>query len=237
MSQPAEQPYRPRRRTVADVMTTDVVTVLPTAGYKQIEKLMATHRISAVPVVDSTGRVIGIVSEADLLLKNETRTEHAAHWPKSRGRRVERAKAAAVTADNLMTSPVITVDPAMPLGVAARLMHDRRVKRLPVVSQGKLAGIVSRADILKVYLRSDDEIHAEVTEGVVHGLMRIDKSEVTVSVRDGVVFLEGDVGRSSEAEILVGLVQGIEGVVAVTSTLTFRLDDLAIAAASQARFQ
>jgi CBS domain-containing protein len=236
MNKPAEHPYRPRRRTVAEVMTTDVITVPPSAGYKQIEKLMATHRISAVPVVDS-GRVIGVVSEADLLLKNEERTGHGAHWLKSRGRRVERAKAAAVTADKLMTTPVITVDPAMPLGVAARLMHDRRVKRLPVVSQSKLAGIVSRADILKVYLRSDDEIHAEVTEGVVNGLMRLDPSEVAVSVRDGVVFLEGDVGRSSEAEILVGLVQGVEGVVAVTSTLTYRLDDLALAAASQARFQ
>ena len=222
------------RQTVGDVMTSPVITVPPQAHYKEVVRLMAEHAVSALPVVDDTGSLLGVVSEADLLLKREWR--HARHmpWLQGRGRRLARTKASAMTAGDLMSSPAITVDATVPLSVAARLLRERAIKRLPVMDGGRLVGIVSRGDILKTYLRDDQEIRRDVIEGVMRGIMWMDPASVEVEVQDGVVSLRGVVELSSEAEILVNLVRGLDGVVGVKSSLTYRVDDRSLSAVAEA---
>ena len=145
---------------VKDLMTTPVVTVAPEIPFKEIVACLAEHRVSAVPVVDDSRRVLGVVSEADLLLKEEF-PEGPAGGRLFQGRRhrMDRAKAAGDTAVELMTAPAITIGPDATVAEAARLQHRHQIKRLPVVDPaGPLLGIVSRADLLKVFLRADAEI-------------------------------------------------------------------------------
>lgn len=209
---------------VASVMTAEVVTVRPGAPYKEVADLLRERRVSAVPVIDADGRVIGIVSEADLLLKEER--------PQSRpgGPLIDphgdAAKAMARNAAALMSSPVVTVQPRASLTEAARLLHRRHLKRLPVVDdEGRLVGIVSRADLLQPFLRSDQSIAREVRDDVVVETLMIDPDQVGVAVVDGVVRLEGELETRSLARILVRLVRAVEGVVSVDDRLAWRLDD------------
>lgn len=215
-------PRRPTRLTVADVMTREVVTATPDTPFKQLEQLMAEHRISAIPVVDAEGVTVGVVSEADLLLKTEAE-EGGLGW--SPGSRQRDSRAHAQTAGGLMSSPALTIDPDAPLAAAARLMRKGSVKRLPVVDSGRLVGIVSRADVLKSYLRSDAEILDDVVEGVIKGSMWLDPKTLDVEVDDGVVRMRGEVDRRSEVEILDRLALAVEGVVGVESSVSFRFDD------------
>jgi CBS domain-containing protein len=203
--------------TVSTVMTRDVVTVSADAGYKEMTGLLHDRHISALPVIDAGGVVVGIVSEADLLLKEERPEGHLLDA------RAEAARAAARTAVALMTSPVVTVGPEATLTEAARVMHRRRVKRLPVVDPtGVLLGIVSRADLLAPFLRSDESIAREVREEV---LLAIDPVQMEIGVEDGVVRLEGQLETRSLARIAARLVGAVEGVVGVDDQLTWRLDD------------
>jgi CBS domain-containing protein len=210
--------------TVADVMTRDVVSIGLFTGYKEIVKLLESHRISAVPVVDDH-RVVGIVSEADLLFKEEGVRTRLAHLVESGRHRERRVKAEGATAEELMTSPAVTIFPEAYLPEAARLMDAHSVKRLPVVDGDKLVGICSRADILKVFLESDQAIRQRVIDGIVVGWMWLEPGSVDVAVADGVVTLTGELERRSEAEILVRLTSTLESVVHVTDQLTWRLDD------------
>jgi CBS domain-containing protein len=167
------------------------------------------------------------VSEADLLLKEEF-PEGPAGGRLFQGhrQRVERAKAAGGTAAELMTTPAVTVGPDATVTEAARRMHRAGVKRLPVIDPaGPLLGIVSRADLLKVFLRSDAEITREVHQEVLVRAMWVDPDSVTVRVRDGVVTLAGQLERRSLIPIAVSLVHGIDGVVDVLDRLSFELDD------------
>jgi CBS domain-containing protein len=182
---------------------------------------MNEHHVSALPVVDPDGGVIGVVSEADLLLRTEA--EDPVGW--THEGRERRSKAHAQTAEGLMSSPAFSVEPDTPLAAAARLMRKRNVKRLPVVADGRLVGIVSRADVLKSYLRSDEDIRSDVIEGVVRGSMWLDPSNFDVAVDDGVVLITGQVDRRSDVEILTTLVLGVDGVIDVHPTLTYRFDD------------
>jgi CBS domain-containing protein len=147
-------------RRVRDVMTPQVLTVDEQAPFKEIVALMDECRISALPVLDEKGRVVGIVSEADLLLKEEFPEGPAGgRLLQGRRQREERAKAAGDTAVELMTAPAVTIGPDATVTEAARLLHRHGIKRLPVVDPaGPLLGIVSRADLLKVFLRADAEI-------------------------------------------------------------------------------
>jgi CBS-domain-containing membrane protein len=213
------------RRRVEDTMTRTVVVAREDAPFKELVRLMDEYRVSAVPVVDGAGFLMGIVSEADLLLKEE-HVEGAEHLFEGRRRRLERMKAEGTTARELMTTPVVTIHPESTLGEAARLMHAKGVKRLPVVDQdNRIVGIVSRRDLLHVFLRDDEEIRREVSEGVIERTLWIDPAAVRVTVLDGVVSLEGEVERRSLATIMVGLVRGVDGVVEVEDRLTFRFDD------------
>lgn len=212
-------------RTVADVMTRDVVSVLPFTPFKQIVWHMRRRDVSAVPVVDPDGRVIGIVSEADLLLKQEGLDTEVPRFIERRKRRKERAKARGMRAQDLMTSPATTVSAPAPIAEAARIMHRSAIKRLPVVDdRGRVLGIVSRADLIKVFLRSDDEIQADVEDTLAQSL-RIHPSAVLVSVHDGVVRLEGRVTNRSEIATAVNQARDVDGVVDVESALEFEVDD------------
>ena len=214
---------RPTRLKVSDVMTRDVVTILPDTSFKHIEQLMNEHHISALPVVDEERNVVGLVSEADLLLRTEAGVDEHGGW--THDARERRNRAHAQTAAGLMSSPVVSVAPDVPLAAAARLMRTRNVKRLPVVEGGRLVGVVSRADVLKSYLRTDAEIRSDVVDGVIHGSMWLDPSTFEVTVNDGVVRIRGEVGRRSDVDILTTLILGIEGVIDVGDTLSYRFDD------------
>jgi CBS domain-containing protein len=213
---------------VCDVMTTKVVTAEPSTPFKEIAARLAQHRISAVPVVDADRRVLGIVTEADMLLKQEHPDPKATVpliW--TRRRRQERAKAAAAVAGKLMTAPAVTVPPTATVTEAARRMHTARVKRLPVVDErGQLLGIVSRGDLLKVFTRPDEAIRSEIINEVIVGDLMMNPSRFRIRVEDGVVVLEGKAELSSLIPYLVRAIHHVEGVVRVENRLSFDVDDL-----------
>jgi CBS domain-containing protein len=211
---------------VKDLMTTPVVTVGPETPFKEIVVRLAEHRVSAVPVVDNDQRVLGVVSEADLLLKEEypePEQDIPLWWTKRT--RLNRAKAAASMARDLMTVAVVAIAPEATAAEAARRMHTAGVKRLPVVEGGRLVGIVSRADLLKVFGRSDAAIRREIIEDVIVGEFMMAPSRFFLHVTDGVVVLQGRVERRSLLPYVVRAVQGVEGVVRVENRLTYDLDD------------
>ncbi|MEI5525646.1 CBS domain-containing protein [Streptomyces brasiliscabiei] len=200
---------------VGDVMTRTVATVGRGTAFKEIVRLMRERRISAVPVVEAGARVVGIVSEADLLPKEEFRDNDPDRYTQLR-RLTDMAKAGAVTAEELMTAPALTVRAGATLAQAARTMARARVKRLVVVDEGGvLEGVVSRADLLKVFLRTDEEIAEEVRREVVAYLFPSPDSAVRVDVRDGVVLLGGRIRDTSLVPVAARLVRAVEGVVSV----------------------
>lgn len=216
-------------RTVSDVMTRTVVSVDAFTPFKDIVRRMQEYRVSAVPVVDEDQRVLGIVSEGDLILKEDPDLEGEPHLFEGVHRRHDRSKAAGLIASEVMSAPALTIAPDGTLGAAARLMHRRVVKRLPVVDpdSGVIVGIVSRTDLLKVFLREDEEIAREVREDVIRRTLWIDPDTIRVVVRDGVVTIEGQVERRSLIPVLDRLVLSTEGVIAFQSHVGFLTDDTA----------
>ncbi|MFK0156141.1 CBS domain-containing protein [Streptomyces sp. NPDC090493] len=205
---------------VSDVMTTTVVSIGREAPFKELVQLMRDWRVSALPVIEGESRVVGVVSEADLLHKEEFRDGD----PDGRTqlRRVkDMAKAGALTAGELMTSPALTVRPDDTLAQAARIMARARVKRLPVTDDlGFLQGVVSRADLLKVFLRDDEEIAEEVRREVVSYLFPAPASVLRVRVHEGVVTLAGRIRDTSLVPVAARLVRAVEGVVDVDFDLS-----------------
>ncbi|MET7695710.1 CBS domain-containing protein [Streptomyces sp. NPDC005483] len=200
---------------VSDVMTHTVAAVGRKATFKEIVQLIQDRKVSALPVVEGEGRVVGVVSEADLLPKEEFRDSDPDRYTQLR-RLSDLAKAGAVTAEELMTSPALTTRPDSTLAQAARTMAHARVKRLPVVDErGLLEGIVSRADLLKVFLRGDEEIAEEVRREVASYLFPAPASAIRVDVHDGVVTLSGRVRDTSLIPVAARLVRAVEGVVDV----------------------
>lgn len=217
---------------VSDVMTHTVAAIGRKANFKEIVQLMEQWKVSALPVLEGEGRVIGVVSEADLLPKEEFRDSDP-DLPRSRHRSTggtpitqlrrlsDLAKAGAVTAEDLMTAPAVTVQANATLAQAARTMAHAKVKRLPVVDEvGLLEGVVSRGDLLKVFLRDDEDIAEEVRREVVSYLFRAPLSPVRVQVHDGVVTLAGRVRDTSLVPVAARLVRAVEGVVDVEFALT-----------------
>lgn len=214
---------------VKDVMTPEVVVVAPDCGFKHIVDVLADFKVSAVPVAEN-GTVIGVVSEADLLHKVEFGgAVEPARLFERRTHRTAREKAAGETARDLMTSPVVTVDPDASIGSAARLMEQHHIKRLPVVdpATGQLVGIVARRDLLRRYLRPDAEIRREIVDDVLLRTMWVDPTDITVTVEEGMVTLTGRLDRRSTAQIATRLARGIDGVVGITDNLSWRFDDTA----------
>lgn len=205
--------------TVGDVMTRVVATVERGAEFKDIVRTLHEHRVSALPVVDRSGRVVGVVSEADLLPKEEFRDSDPDRHTQLR-RLSDLAKAGSVTAGELMTSPALTVREDTTLAHAARTMARAKVKRLPVVDdEDRLVGVVSRVDLLKVFLRPDEEIAEEVRREVVAYLFPSPASAVRVTVEDGIVKLSGRVRDASLVSVAERLVRAVEGVVDVRFAL------------------
>jgi CBS-domain-containing membrane protein len=211
---------------VDDVMTRAVVTVSPAAPYRDLVDLLVEHRFSAVPVVDAFQRVTGVVSEADLLRKIEYAGEKEPRLFDGRRRRSDRLKGAGRTAADLMTSPSVTVLSGSSIAAAARLMDGEQVKRLPVVDDlGRLVGIVSRSDLLKVHLRPDEDIRADVESGALRPFLSDETTGVRVEVSEGIVTLTGRVDRWSTTDIADRLVSQVLGVVDVVDELEFDFDD------------
>jgi CBS domain-containing protein len=216
-----------RRVLVREVMTPRVVTVRENTPFKEIVRTLAEHRISAVPVLDAADHLVGIVSEADLLPKQEYRDEPAAFsLLMSRAEQVSRLKAVADTAGQLMTAPVVTVGADQTVVDAARLMDRKQLKRLPVLdAPGELAGIVSRVDLLTVFLREDADIEAEVATDVFERMLGLAAGAVTIDVRDGIVSLTGTLDDKSHVRMALQLTRRVDGVVDVIDHLSYRFDD------------
>jgi CBS domain-containing protein len=207
---------------VADVMTYNVVAVRQQAEFKDIVAVMNRRRVSAFPVLDAHNRVIGVVSEADLLPHEAYQAGHK--QPAGHGGRARKipAKASALTAGELMSSPAITIGPRVPVAEAAAVMHGKKVKRLPVVDEaGRLVGIVSRVDLLGVYDRPDEVICAEINERVLAGDFVFDPREFIVAVDNGVVTISGRVARDDVAVSLLQAIWDVAGVVDVRDRLSY----------------
>lgn len=212
-------------RTVADVMTRKVIAVRQSTPFKDIVGILRRSGVSAVPVVDSEDRVLGVVSEADVMLKEEALDREPPPLFERRRRRRERAKAAANQAGELMSTPAVTISPLASIVEAARTMHGRGVKRLPVVDEAeRLVGIVSRSDLIKVFLRSDEEISRDAEDELALPL-RVRPDAIRLSVRNGVVRVEGRVKTRSEVAVTVDCLRRIDGVVSVDNALSFDVDD------------
>jgi CBS domain-containing protein len=186
------------RRTVREVMTDEVITVPADASFREIVAPLDEHEITALPVIDGDDRrVVGVVSEADLLRKQEHEALIIESFLERRRHRDDLAKAAGVRAGEVMSAPAVTIRPDATVTEAARTMARRGVTRLPVVdTEGRLVGIVSRRDVLRVFLRDDDEIRRDIAEDVFLHRLWIDPGDLSIEVRDGVVTLAGNSARS-----------------------------------------
>jgi CBS domain-containing protein len=205
---------------VGDLMTDEVVSVVSTDSFKDVAKLLAQHNISGLPVLDSEDRVLGVISESDLLVRQTGSEPAAGASPDGAGR------TATTTAGAVMSSPAVTVLADETVRGAARLMTRCGVERLPVVdAEGRLIGIVTRRDLLGLFLRPDAEIRLRVLEDVLVDTMGLRADVVAVHVVDGVVSLEGELERRSEIPVLIRLTEQLDGVVAVMSHLTARFDN------------
>ncbi|MBE4733513.1 MULTISPECIES: CBS domain-containing protein [Streptomyces] len=226
---------------VGSVMTTDVVRAEYDTPFKEVARLLADHGISGLPVIDDDEKVIGVVSDTDLMARQaeapdpyESRGRHL-FGALTRGARRQAAKAEARSAGRLMTEPPITVHADDTVVEAARTMAQHRVERLPVVDEEeRLVGIVTRRDLLQVFLRPDEEIRSTVTREVVVRTLWLAPHSVDVTVDQGVVTLSGQLERKSETEIAVSMTRQVDGVVGVVDKLTWRLDDAHIEPAEQA---
>jgi len=202
---------------VADVMTTEVLTVNPDTSLKQVAELLSRCGISGLPVVDAERRVLGVVSEADIILK-ERRRRQPGFW-----RRVFdsddplSAKASARTAGEAMTSPAVTVTAERRVDAAAALMLDRQVNRLPVLDRaGKLAGIVTRADLVRAFVHTDEEIAREIREDVLIHELWLNVEDFQIRVEQGEVTVEAPAQTQAERELLVRRIGLVPGVVTVS---------------------
>ncbi|GAA2208078.1 CBS domain-containing protein [Nonomuraea monospora] len=215
---------------VENVMTTDVAAVNEKASFHTVAELLISRGVSGVPVLDDDNRVLGVVSEADLLAKEEFKERYYGddYRPPLRARVRHTAgsegsgfrKSLGETAGALMTSPAHVITADTPIVSAARLMDRFGVKRLPVVdADGRLAGIVSRRDLIKAFLRPDKDIEQEVREAL-HG-------RAAVVVSDAVVTLSGTYAEHSQAVTAIRLAENIDGVVAVHDDLSWKHDDIA----------
>ena len=218
-----------RKWTVSDVMTQAVVSVPPDAPYRAVVDVLVENRISAAPVVDDFHRVVGVVSEADLLRKIEYAGDEEPRLFDGRRRRADRTKSKGRQARDLMSSPAITAQEQTSIAAAARLMDGEGVKRLPVVDDaGRLTGIVTRGDLLKVHLRPDDEVQADVRDGIGRDLLSVDAEGVEITVTGGVVTLSGQVERWSTTELADRVARQTLGVVSVVNRLEYTFDDRAL---------
>jgi CBS domain-containing protein len=217
-----------------DIMTSPVVTATPDVTVKDLVALMVAHRISGIPIVTHAHELVGIVTEGDLLYK-EIVPKPVEPAPIVQRlplpgitEAAERArKAEGLRADEVMTTPVLTVTEAATVHEIATLMVRHKINRLPVLRAGRVVGIVSRADVLKAFRRPDAELIETIRDSLLHDLW-LDASKLTIDVRDGIVYLDGTLDRRSETDLVEKWVAMADGVVGVQSRLSYEVDDRAL---------
>ena len=203
-------------------MTRDVLTVAPELPLKDVAAILTRNHISGMPVVAADGTVLGVVSEADILRKAEGLPPNLGGRFRWLLRRVdgELGKVSARTAGEAMTAPALTIRKTQQVSEAAGLMITHRINRLPVVAQGELVGIISRADVLRAFERSDEELEREIREDVLRDALWLSPETFEVHVDDGVASLKGHVQSPQDADALVRFVRRVPGVVDVAAELT-----------------
>jgi CBS domain-containing protein len=217
-------------KRVEDVMTRPALAVERATAIREVARLLVEHGISGVPVVDDAGVVLGVVSEGDLLIK-EIGPDAVPHRPlarvfgESRATQEALARVEARTAGDAMTAPAVTIEADRPVQAAASLMVERAVKRLPVTRDGRLVGIVTRADLVRAFLRTDEELAAAIRDDVFLRTLWLDPADFDVAVSDGVVHLRGRVGRRSTAAMVERFVRAVPGVVDLEADVTWDVDD------------
>ena len=224
--------------TIRDVMTTSVLLVRPDTPLKDVARLLIDSDVSGVPVVDEQGAVLGVVSEGDFLVKEQ--------GPQAlRHRRLARllgeseatlrqiGKLVARTAGEAMTTPAITMEPSRSIQDAAAVMTERRVNRLPVVESGRLIGIVTRADLVRAYLRTDEELVRTIRQDVLHRILWLDPSTFDVSVHNGEACVRGNVERRSTARIVEEAIAMVPGIVSLSADVGWSFDDRDLVPASR----
>ncbi len=207
--------------TVKDVMTSWVVALRDDTEFKDIASVLRRCRVSACPVVDDDRRVIGLVSEADLLRKL---TDPALPEGLIRltWRLGEKTKGTALTAGELMTSPAVAIHPWATVSEAAAAMQQRQIKRLPVIdADGKLVGIVTRSDVLSVFERPDRDIWDEVAKVILEEESGLNPDRFDIAVRSGVVTIAGQIEETQTALFLLARIRHAEGVVGVRDRLVY----------------
>lgn len=225
------QPPVPHVPRVRDVMTKKVVTVDRLTPFRDIVRLLSDRRISGVPVLMMGRRVAGVVSEADLLAMEDEEVRRARMHAQATGRwrRPLRRAHWGLTAGALMSAPAVTIYPEATIPRAAQIMASRHIRRLPVVDEdGHLIGIVTRRDLLSVFLRPDQEIADRVRE-LLDDLLPVDPASVTATVRDGVVILTGNPEAAEDREVVpvaIRLIWDVDGVIDVVSRLGGQAEDV-----------
>ncbi len=218
---------------VRDVMTRQVVTARPEMSLRDLALLLSEHRISGMPVLDGNGSVIGIVSEADILAKERgPEPVHGGGLSWLFGERAapdDLRRRAATTVGEAMTTPAITIEQDRPLREAAACMLDRGINRLPVTVDGLLVGILSRADLVRAYIRRDAEALAAIRDQVIRKTMWLDPDDMIVEVHEGVARLAGTVDRQSTAAIIERLVALVDGIDLTVNDLRWEMDDSELA--------
>jgi len=215
-----------RHCTVRDVMTADAATATARTRFKDLADIMVREGITGVPVLGRRGEVVGLVSETDLLIKEELRPDQPEEPERHHYRRALRAKAAAETAGEVMTTHPVTVRPDATVAEAARLMDRQHANCLPVTDEaGKLLGTVGPRDLLKVFLRPDADIRSEIIEEVVERYLGTNPAMIKVDVTDGVVLLAGELGGKSMLPLIMSAVRAVDGVVDVEGQLSYAVDD------------
>lgn len=212
---------------VKDVMTSDVVTVDADSPLKDAARTLVEYHITGVPVLDLSGAVVGMLSEADIVAKQAgqepQRKRGALAWLLDPVDPWLNERSAARIVGEAMSAPAITIGPDAELSAAASRMIEDGVNRLPVLDEdGGLVGIVTRADLVRAFTRSDDEIAREISHDIVERIFWLDPADVQVSVSHGVVTLAGKVETESDVKLLPELVRRAPGVVSVNSALTAR---------------
>jgi len=212
---------------VKDIMTRDVVTIGPEAELRDVAKLLVENGFSGLPVCGVQRELLGIVSEGDILVKEGGPREQNGFLRRLRGTQSSSAqKARALKVGDAMTAPVVTISPHSSVAEAARRMSDLGIKRLPVVRDGELVGIVSRTDLVRAFVRSDEEIAREIRDDLLRRTLWLEVPEaVQVSVERGAVRLSGRVETASDAVLLERLVARVPGVISVDADLGWRFDE------------
>ena len=216
--------------TIQDVMSRPALTVRPETPLKDVARTLVEHRISGLPVVDDEGHILGVISEADLLAKEQGASNiHHRRLARLLGEsprtRTQLAKLSATTDGDAMTVPAITITGDRPLAEAAALMTNRGINRLPVVDGGTLVGVVSRADLVRAYVRSDEDLAQVIRDEVLYRTMWLNPVLFEVDVRDGIATIKGSVERRSTAEVIEHVAALVPGIVDVVCDLNWESDD------------